>query len=143
MISSIAASTGKLAYVAGLLFVVLKIAYKRTRSERFRSFYERNRMTLYQVHVNVSKLALLLAFVHGFTLTPLDWIYNVTGWLFGGELILMLGLGAYLSIKNDSKPMDDEGDRRFRTLRMVKWALTLLSVIFLLLHYKLYDWMPS
>jgi len=94
------------------------------------------------VHVNVSKLAVFLAFVHGFTVTPMDGTYSVTGWLNGVTMVVLLGLGAYLSIKNDAKPMDEEGDVKWRTLRVVKWVLTVLAVFFLLLHYKLYDWLP-
>ncbi len=142
MISSVSATVGKLSLVAGLLFVVLKIVYKRSNNERFRSFYEGRRTLLYQVHVNVSKLAVFLAFVHGFTVTPIDGTYNITGWLYGVSMVILLGLGAYLSIRNDAKPMDEERDRKWRTLRIAKWILTVLTVFVLLLHYKLYDWLP-
>ena len=142
MINSIFVTLGKLSFVAGLAFVVLKVVYKGTSNEGFRSFYERRRTMLYQVHVNASKLAVFLAFLHGLTLKPLDWTYNVTGWLYGGVIVTLLGLGAYLSIRNQSKPMDEGADAKWRTIRIVKWALTASAIILLLLHYKLYDWMP-
>jgi len=55
-------------------------------------------------------------------------------------MVILLGLGAFLSIKNDSKPMDEERDQKWKTVRIVKWIFTVAVVIFLLLHYKLYDW---
>lgn len=142
MISSVSATVGKLSLVAGLVFIVLKIVYKRSHNEKFRLFYERRRTFLYQVHVNVSKLAVFMAFIHGFTLTPIDWTYTVTGWLFGVSMVALLGLGAYLSIKNDAKPMDEEDDRKWRRLRIVKWILTVVAIFSLLLHYKLYNGFP-
>jgi hypothetical protein len=141
MLSSTLATIAKLSLVLGSVFVVLKIVYKRTGNKRYRAFYERWGSPLYRVHVNVSKLAVFAAFIHGFTVKPADQIFSVTGWILGLSLVILLGTGAFLSIKNDSRPMDEEGDRRWRTIRMVKWILTAAVIPLLLLHYKLYDWL--
>lgn len=54
-------------------------------------------------------------------------------------MVILLGLGAFLGIKNDSKPMDEEGDQKWKTVRTVKWIFTIAVVILLLLHFKLHD----
>ena len=141
MLSSILATTAKLTIILGSIFVVLKIMYKRSHNRKYRAFYERRRSLLYQVHVNVSKLAVFSAFIHGFIVKPIDQTYAITGWLLGAAMVILLGLGAFLSIKNDSKPMEEEGDRRWITVRVVKWIFTVAVIIFILLHYKLSDWL--
>ena len=141
MLSAILATIAKISLVLGFVFVVLKIMYKRSQNQKYRAFYEQRRSLLYQVHVNVSKLAVFSAFIHGFIVTQMDQIYSITGWLLGVAMVILLGLGAFLSIKNDSKPMDEESDQKWKTIRIVKWIFTVAVVIFLLLHYKLYDWL--
>lgn len=54
-------------------------------------------------------------------------------------MVILLGLGAFLSIKKDSKPMDEKDNRRWKTVRTVKWVLTVAAIVLLLLHYKLSD----
>lgn len=141
MLSSILATTAKISLILGFVFIVLKIAYKGSHNQKYRVFYERWRPLLYQVHVNVSKLAVLSALIHGFIVTPIDQTYTITGWLLGASMVILLGLGAFLSIKNDSKPMDEERDQKWKTVRIVKWIFTVSVVILLLLHYKLHDWL--
>ena len=66
-----------------------------------------------------------------------DGAYVVTGWVLGAVMVVLLGLGAFLSIKSGAKPMDGEADRKWGRIRAVKWALTLLMFVALALHYLL------
>ena len=141
MLSLILATTAKLSLILGFVFIVLKIAYKRSQHRKYRAFYERGRPLLYQVHVNASKLAVVSALIHGYIATPMDQTYSITGWSLGASMVILLGLGAFLSIKNDSKPMDEERDQKWKTVRIVKGIFTVAVVVLLLLHYKLHDWL--
>jgi hypothetical protein len=92
------------------------------------------------VHVNAPKLSLILAFVHGLTRETINPPNVPTGWTLGIALIVLAVLGAVISIKNKSEPLDDEGDMEWRTVRIVKWVLTVAIVLVLTLHYVWFEW---
>jgi hypothetical protein len=77
MLNATLATTAKLTFVLGSVFVVLKITYKRSHNQKYRAFYERRRSLLYQVHVNVSKLSVLSTLIHGFIVKPIDQSYSM------------------------------------------------------------------
>jgi hypothetical protein len=78
-----------------------------------------------------------LSFVHGVVVAQVDVVYVVTGWVLGDVMAILLGLGAFISIKSGAKPMDGKADRKWERIWAVKWALTLLLFVTLALHYLL------
>ena len=93
---------------------------------------------LYQLHINGSKVAVILGFIHGLIIAPLNQTYTITGWLLGIVMVALLVTGAFLSIKTKSKPMNREDDSKWKKMRISKWILTVLVFLTLALHYLLY-----
>jgi len=86
-------------------------------------------------------VAVIFGFIHGIIRSPIDQIYTITGWLFGIVMVILTGLGAFLSIKTNSKPMTCEDDAKWRKIRVIKWILTVLVFPALALHYFLSGWL--
>jgi Zn-dependent protease len=103
--------------------------------------YSTTKRVLYQLHVNGAKVAVIFGFIHGIVRSPIDQIYMITGWLFGIVMVILTGLGAFLSIKTKSKPMNREDDVKWRKIRIIKWILTVLVLPALALHYFLSGWL--
>jgi uncharacterized BrkB/YihY/UPF0761 family membrane protein len=74
-------------------------------------------------------------------LPPIDQTYTITGWVLGIVMVLLMGLGVFLSVKTHSKPMDSQDDLKWRKIRIAKWILTLLVFVALALHYLLSGWL--
>jgi hypothetical protein len=127
MVSSIAAALALIFLIFGVIFLPLKLLRKDLENPNYR--------LLYKVHINAPKLALILAFVHGLTRETINPPNILTGWTLGIALIALAVLGAVISIKNKSEPLDDEGDTEWKPVRIVKWVLTVVIVIVLTLHY--------
>lgn len=126
MISTVAALSAFALLILGLIFLLLKIFRKDLDSSAYG--------ILYRVHFNAPKFALLLALLHGFTVQPLEPTNYPSGWILVISLFALAVLGVYLGIKNNSKPMDEEADTRWKTLRIAKWIVTVVIVLFLVLH---------
>ncbi len=139
-INLLTANLCKILFVLGLPYVILKILDKRKGVEDKDSFFRSNKMVLYHLHLTGLKFAVIFSFVHGFMVARIDGVYVITGWVLGSVMVVLLGLGAFLSIKSGSEPMDWEDDRNRRRIRAVKWALTLLMFVSLALHYLLSGW---
>ncbi len=135
MISEISANLAKLLGVIGVIFVFFKLNDKLLQNQTYSTFYQKIKLPFYQIHVNGTKIAIILAFVHGFTVKPINQSYIITGWLLGITMLLLLVLGVLLSIKNKSKPMETEEDLEWKTIRIIKWILTACALLFLFLHY--------
>lgn len=120
--------------VLGVVFVVSKYVNKRTE-DKPNSFHNRYKRLLYQLHINGSKIGVIVGFYHGLTIDPKDQIYLLTGWLLGFVMLVLLGTGAYLSIKQNSQPMTVEDDETWRTIRLVKWFFTFLLFPAIGVHY--------
>ena len=127
MISTVAAFLALIFLIIGLPFLPLKIFRKELENSNYR--------LLYKIHVNAPKLTLILAFVHGFTRETINPVNIPTGWTLGITLIILTTLGALLSIKNKSEPLDDSGDVEWKTVRVVKWLITVTFIVALSLHY--------
>ncbi|MFX1507599.1 MAG: hypothetical protein ACFFDC_16055 [Promethearchaeota archaeon] len=135
IISTIAVNLAKILVVIGVFCVVLKIINKSCRNQSYNAFYNKMQRPLYHIHVNATKFAIILGFIHGFTITPLDQSYILTGWVLGIVMILLLGFGAWMSIKNKSQPLGEAKDVEWRPIRITKWVLTLSVFLLLVLHY--------
>jgi membrane-bound ClpP family serine protease len=120
--------------VLGLVYVMQKIVGKKIGQSMPKLLTER-RQFWYGLHTNGSKLSVLLAFAHGLTIIPVDQTYTITGWVLGITLIVLTLLGAFLSIKQNSKPMSLEDDAKWKTIRIIKWILTILVFPLIALHY--------
>ncbi|MFW9903248.1 MAG: hypothetical protein ACFFFH_02870 [Candidatus Thorarchaeota archaeon] len=135
LISTLAVNLAKILMVIGVFCVVLKIINKTWRNQSYNAFYTRMQRPLYHIHINATKFAIILGFIHGFTIISVDQSYIITGWALGIVMLLLLGFGVWMSIKNDSQPLSEDKDLEWRPIRITKWFLT-LSVFFLLfLHY--------
>lgn len=126
MVSTIAAAIALIFLVIGLLFFPVKKFRKDLESPTYR--------VLYRLHVNAPKVATIAAFVHAFTLVVIDPMKLGSGWMLGVSLVLVLLLGAYISISNNAEPLHDQGDSEWRTIRLTKWFLTFIIVVYLLVH---------
>jgi len=132
----------KIFLVLALFHPFYKILNKR-KSQDGSNSYSTTKRVLYQLHVNGSKVAVISAFIHGLYtyMSPIDQIYAITGWLLGIVMIILTGLGAFLSIKTNSKPMNREDDVKWRKIRIIKWILTVPVFLVLALHYLLSGWL--
>lgn len=135
LVSLVTAYLAKIFLVVGLIFLGLKILHKRINNQRLNSFYEGAEKPLYLLHINATKFATILAFVHGFTAGPSSDSYLITGWILGIAMVLLLVLGAWMSIKNKSQPMNEFRDSDWRAVRIIKWLLTGLVILALASHY--------
>jgi hypothetical protein len=140
MLNAITLNICKIFLVLALFHPVYKILNKRKMREGSDS-YSTTKRVLYQLHVNGAKVAVIFGFIHGIVRSPIDQIYTITGWLFGIVMVILTGLGAFLSIKTKSKPMNREDDVKWRKIRIIKWILTVLVLPALALHYFLSGWL--
>ena len=133
----------KIFLVLALFYPVYKILNKRKLKDGSNSGHHTNttKRVLYQLHVNGSKVAVIFGFIHGIIRSPIDQTYLITGWLLGIVMVILMGAGAFLSIKNHSKPMNREDDVKWRKIRIIKWILTMLVFLILALHYLLSGWL--
>ncbi|MFW9997317.1 MAG: hypothetical protein ACFFD4_35060 [Candidatus Odinarchaeota archaeon] len=134
IISELSSSAAKILLVLGMVFIILKVIDKKLANQSISAFYEGKKLLLYHLHINGTKLATVLAIVHGFTATPVDQSSVLTGWLLGIIMLVLMALGAVISIRNNSKPMDGEKNHEWRTIRIIKWVLTLTGFLVLVLH---------
>lgn len=140
MLNVITVNICKIFLVLSLFYPVYKILNKGKLLGGSNS-YGTTKRVLYQLHVNGSKVAVIFAFIHGLIIPPIDQIYTITGWLLGIVMIILGALGAFLSIKTNSKPMSREDDAKWRKIRLIKWILTVLVFLVLALHYLLSGWL--
>ena len=140
MLGAITVNVCKILLVLALFYPIYKILNKRKLQDGSNS-HSATKRVLYQLHVNGSKVAVISGVIHGLIITTLDQIYTITGWLLGIVMVALLVLGAFLSIKTNSKPMNREDDVKWRKIRIIKWILTVLVFLILALHYLLSDWL--
>lgn len=138
LINDISVTLSKILLVLGLPYIFLKIIDKGWNNQSYKDFYRKVRLPLYFIHVNFTKIAIILGFIHGIIITPIDQVYVITGWIFGIISIILLGIGVRMSIKNGSRPMNEEEDIEWKTGRNFKWILTPIVIVLFLLHYFLY-----
>ncbi|NHJ01861.1 MAG: hypothetical protein EAX86_06930 [Candidatus Heimdallarchaeota archaeon] len=134
IISDLSASSAKILLLIGSIFIILKIIDKKWNNQPCHGFYEKRKVLLYHLHINGCKFALILSLVHGFTSTPVNQSDWITGWILGIIMVILLALGAILSIKNKSKPMDAKKDLEWKVIRFVKWGFTGVGFLFLVVH---------
>ncbi len=120
--------------VMGLLFAILKFLAMNLSNNNIKSLFENRKSLFYNIHVTGSKFTVILAFIHGFIMTSETQNNSFTGWLLGFNLVILLLIGAILSIKHNSIPMTEDQDRQWRVVRIVKWILTFTVIVFLFLH---------
>ncbi len=121
------ADIAKILLGLGLIFIIVKGIGKRPAA------YGK----LYILHKAGAGIATVLGFIHGFTIVPQSQIYVTTGWFVGLSMLALLVIGVFLGFQNEWVPFDNDKDQKFKTLRIVKWILTLLVVIALGSHYLL------
>jgi uncharacterized membrane protein len=131
--SDVLADISKILLVVGLIFAILKILNKTKKDKP--TFYEKAKVPLYNLHKVGSILATILAFIHGFTFTPIDPKYILSGWILGLSMVVLSILGIYLGFKSNWKPFDEVQNREFKNLRIIKWILTIIIIVFLAVHY--------
>ncbi len=119
------ADIAKILIVLGLIFIVVKGLGKRPGS------YNK----LYILHKVGPGIATILAFIHGFTYVSISQNYVWTGWLLGLTLLALMSIGIFFGFKSNWVPFGAEENKRFRTLRILKWLLTVLLIIALAAHY--------
>ena len=122
----------------GLIFLLAKMIFKLTKKEVEGSFYGRIRTLLYNSHKATPVLATIFAFIHGIAdmiTGPADSMYIITGWILGGSMILMSVMGIVMGFKNKWIPYDNEADKQNLIIRIVKWILTIVMIVFFIGHY--------
>lgn len=119
------ADIAKILVVLGLIFIIVKVLGKRP------NYYNK----LYILHKAGPGLATVLAFVHGLTYVPISQTYVWSGWFLGLSLLALMFIGIFLGFQSNWIPFDDDKNREFRALRVLKWLLTGLVIIALASHY--------
>ena len=137
MLDTITVVVCKILLVLGLLYPIYKMLNKKKWQDMSKP-QSIIKSVLYQLHINGSKVGVIVGFIHGFIIVPLNQTYTITGWLLGIVMVALLLTGAFLSIKTKSKPMNREDDLKWKKMRISKWILTVLVFLTLALHYFLY-----
>lgn len=135
LISNFSAHSSEILLSIGLIFVFLKIVDKILQKPAYKVYYEKVKLPFYYLHIICITLAVILAFLHGIIIKPLNNSYIVTGLLFGIILLISSGLGVILAFKGYWRPFNDEKDSELRNIRIIKWILTISAFISLLMHY--------
>ncbi len=94
----------------------------------------KHKLVLFNLHNVGFMIATILGFVHGFVVHE-DPSYLVSGWIMGISMLLMSGLGVYLVFQSGWQPFKEEQDKKYKTLRISKWILTLIMLLSLVWHY--------
>ena len=133
--STITANISVILLVLGVIFIFAKVLSKGTNNADNKSLYDKLKVPLYNFHKSGTALATILGFVHGSLVEPISRAYVITGWTLGGSMLLMSVLGIYMGFKSDWVPYNESENKKFKTLRIVKWVLTLVMIGALPAHY--------
>ncbi|NHI93215.1 MAG: hypothetical protein EAX96_11990 [Candidatus Lokiarchaeota archaeon] len=134
MISIIFENLSKIFLVIGLVSIFLKIILVKRNYDQIS---EKKKLIIYNIHKASFSLSTIFAFIHGFTFVPINRTYIITGWLFGIVMIVLFLIGIKLGFQNNWKPYNEEENSKYKKIRALKWILTLLLMIFLVMHYFL------
>jgi membrane protease YdiL (CAAX protease family) len=118
-----------LCLVLALIFVVGKIA--GTKKGNQVSYYEKSKRPLYVLHIVGGALATIFIFTYQGMISPTVMQIVADGILGIALLVLLIG-GIIFIIKTHFKPMDEAQNQKFKSLRVVMWIFTILTVIFLI-----------
>ena len=136
MVHELLGNISKITFVLGTIFIFTKIQNKKT-GDKLESFHNRFKNILYQLHTNGTKIGIIAGFYHGLTIEAKALIYVNTGWILGIIMLVLLLTGAFLSIKQKSKPMTPKDDETYKTIRSIKWIFTILLYPAIGIHYLL------
>lgn len=120
------ADIAKILFSLGLFFIILKAIGKRQSG-----MYSK----LYILHKAGPGLATILGFYHGLTIAPLSETYVLTGWILGFFLLVLMILGIKLGFSSEWIPFDEDQNKKFKRVRVLKWVLTLLVCAAMGAHY--------
>ena len=133
MINEILVNVAKILFGIGILFLLLKLFINR----KDEGDSEKLKILIYNVHKPCFALSTILGFIHGLTIVPINQTTIITGWLFGTCMILSCIIGIKMGFDNDWKPYNKEERSEHNKVRLLKWLLTILAIVFLGMHYLL------
>jgi hypothetical protein len=117
-----------------MIFVILKILHRKSADVMKPSLYDKMKIVLYNLHKAGSILGTIFAFIHGLAYESVPQGFLLTGWILGGFMIILSGMGIFMGFQNKWIPFDDEKNKKFKTLRIIKWFLTTLMLAALIFH---------
>ncbi|MFX1238550.1 MAG: hypothetical protein ACFFAS_01950 [Promethearchaeota archaeon] len=123
----------KILFAVGLLSSVFKILFIK----KYNQITDSKKMIICNLHKASFALCIILGFIHGLTIVPVNQTYVLTGWLFGLTTIILMVLGVRMGFQNDWKPYNKEQNSQHGKIRLIKWILTILAVALLGMHYLL------
>ncbi len=133
--STLTANIGLILLVLGIIYIFAKVLSKKGQEGDQKSLYQKVKIPLYNLHKSGTALATILGFVHGAIIEPISRSYAITGWILGLSMILMSILGIYMGFKSDWVPYTKSENKKYKSLRIAKWILTVIMITALLSHY--------
>ena len=122
----------------GLIFVVWKIANKKSQKKDGHSsarIYSKIEKPFYILHLSASAIGSILSIVHAVTAEPANVICKISGWMVLITTHLMFIMGIILGFKNKMQPFGSELDTENKQARRIKWILTIIAIIALFVHF--------
>ncbi|NHJ85564.1 MAG: hypothetical protein FK734_08885 [Asgard group archaeon] len=135
LLSTITINISKVLILIGIIFIIWKMITKVKKKPS--NVYEKSKKIFYNLHKAGPGIALILSFVHGLTIEPINQTYVITGWIFGGLMLLLTGSGIFLGFQSKWTPFNEDQDAHYKIIRIIKWVLTVFLIAALILHYFL------
>jgi hypothetical protein len=137
-VSEITAFISVFLLLLGFVFVVWKIVNKQSQKKDGDSsgrLYAKIEKPLYILHLSASAIGSILSIVHGVTAEPVNLICKISGLILVITTHVMFIMGIFLGLKNKMQPFGSEKDAENKKTRIIKWILTGITMIALLVHF--------
>ena len=121
----------------GFVFVVWKMKNKQSQKKDGQSSvrYVKNEKRLYNLHLSASAIGSILAIVHGVTAESLNLVCKVSGLISVILVNVMFIMGIIMGLKSKMQPFGSELDAENENTRKIKWILTGITIITLIVHF--------
>ena len=137
-ISEITAFISVFLLFLGLIFVVWKMINKQSQKKEEHTsarVYKKIEKPLYILHLSASAIGSILSIVHGVTAEPVNLVCKISGLILVITTHLMFIMGVIMGVKNKMEPYGSELDTENKKARIIKWILTGITIIALIVHF--------
>lgn len=136
-VSEITSAISVLLLLLGFVFVVWKIINKQSQKKDGHSSarYVKIEKPLYNLHLSASAIGSILAIVHGVTAESVNILCKISGLISVITANVMVIMGIIMGLKSKMQPFSSELDAENKNVRMIKWILTGIMIISLIIHF--------
>lgn len=134
LISVISGNGSKIFIGLGLIFLLVKLVEKVFHNNIIGGVLRKIKFPTYILH-KMFAIAVILAVIHAFSINLENQSAVILGWVTVGVMIILMALGIKMGFDNNWVPFDEEKDRKWKKIRLMKWVLTFCMIGFLGLHF--------